>query len=139
MRVSQAMSAGVLSIGPSHTLRQAAMLMATRRIGAAVVMDPDNSGIGILTERDILHALAAGKDPDVEVAADHLTSELVYAVPEWTLEDAAHAMVRGGFRHLVVLSNNEVVGIISVRDIVRVWSEQATSLSSATTTAGLTE
>lgn len=123
MQVSNAMSTEVLTIGPSHTLRQAAQLMVERGVGSAVVFDPDNSGFGILTERDVLRALARGGDPDAEIAANHLTSDLVYAGPGWTLDDAALAMVRGGFRHLVVLDDSEVAGILSVRDIVRVWSQ----------------
>lgn len=129
MQVSEAMSTRVLTIGPGHTLRQASALMAERRVGAAVVMDPDRAGIGILTERDILHAIADDKDPDIEIAADHLTKDLVYAVPQWTLDEAAIAMVRGGFRHLVVLSDDDVAGIISVRDIVRAWTTQSATPS----------
>ncbi|MGH3645852.1 MAG: CBS domain-containing protein [Micromonosporaceae bacterium] len=124
MRVRDAMSTVVLSIGPDHTLRQAARLMSTRKVGAAVVIDPDSFGIGIITERDLLDALGAGQDPEVERASAHLTRDLVFAGPDWTLEEAAAAMVRGGFRHLIVIENDEVAGIISVRDIVRVWSQQ---------------
>lgn len=122
MQVRDAMSTVVLSIGPDHTLRQAAKLMADRRVGAAVVIDPDSFGIGIITERDLMASIGAGHDPDVERASSHLTRDLVFAGPDWTLQDAAAAMVRGGFRHLVVIDADEVAGIISVRDIVRVWS-----------------
>jgi len=120
------MSHLVLSIGPAHTLRQAARMMSARRIGAAVVIDPEHAGIGILTERDILDSIAAGEDPDAELAAQHRTEDLVFASPEWTLEDAAAAMTRGGFRHLIVLENNEVAGLLSMRDIVRCWTVAGT-------------
>jgi len=126
MRVQEAMSQAVLVVGPDHTLRQVAVLMTQRRVGSAVVMDPDSEGIGIMTERDILRALGLGLDPDTERASSHLTWDVVYASPEWTLDEAAAAMVRGGFRHLVVLNDGEVMGVISVRDIVRVWSQQGT-------------
>ncbi|MFD0165253.1 cyclic nucleotide-binding/CBS domain-containing protein [Streptomyces decoyicus] len=122
MHVKDAMSTVVLTIGPAHTLRQAAQLMAARRIGAAVVLDNDNSGIGILTERDILNSLGAGENPDRETAQTHTTSDVVFAAPDWTLDDAADAMVRGGFRHLIVLNDHEPVGVVSVRDIIRCWS-----------------
>ncbi|MFI0149487.1 cyclic nucleotide-binding/CBS domain-containing protein [Streptomyces lydicus] len=122
MYVKDAMSTVVLTIGPAHTLRQAAQLMAARRIGAAVVLDNDNSGIGILTERDILNSLGAGESPDRETAQAHTTSDVVFAAPDWTLEEAAEAMVRGGFRHLIVLNDHEVVGVVSVRDIIRCWA-----------------
>ena len=116
------MSSVVLTIGPAHTLRQAARMMAARHVGAAVVSDPEHAGIGILTERDILNSVAAGEDPDAELAAQHRTEELTYATPDWTLEDAAAAMVRGGFRHLVVVEGHDVAGLLSMRDIVRCWT-----------------
>ncbi|GAA3375316.1 CBS domain-containing protein [Streptomyces sannanensis] len=122
MLVRDAMSTMVLTIGPAHTLRQAARLMAARHVGAAVVLDPDTSGLGILTERDILNSLGRGQNPDLERAAAHTTTDVVFAAPVWTLDEAAHAMTRGGFRHLVVLDNDGPVGIVSVRDIIRCWA-----------------
>jgi CBS domain-containing protein len=127
MQVREGMSPRVLSVGPGHTLRQAASQMAARGVGAAVVIDPDGMGPGIVTERDILISLGRGEDPDTEKVADHLTSELVFAGPEWSLEQAAVAMVRGGFRHLIVIEGGETVGILSVRDIVRVWTDDGAS------------
>ena len=124
MLVRDAMTPTVVSIGPTHTLRQAAKLMAGRNVGAAVVVDPDSDGPGILTERDVLRALADGQDPDTELAGDHLTPDAVVATPNWGLDEAAAAMLKGGFRHLVVCDGDEVVGVLSVRDVVRVWSEQ---------------
>jgi CBS domain-containing protein len=119
--VASAMSTEVLSVGPGHTLRQVAVVMASAKVGSAVVHDTDGAGVGIITERDILRSVAADEDLDVETAGDHQTSEVVFAAPTWTLSEAADAMKRGGFRHLVVLHDGEVAGIISVRDIVRAW------------------
>ena len=124
MLVRQAMTTVALTVGPQHTLRQTARLMATRKVGSAIVVDPDGPGLGIITERDVLYAIGAGLDPDVELTADHQTADVVYARPDWTVTEAAAAMMRGGFRHLVVLDDDDVLGVISVRDIVRVWSEQ---------------
>ncbi|MGP3926675.1 MULTISPECIES: CBS domain-containing protein [unclassified Streptomyces] len=121
MLVRDAMSTVVLTIGPTHTLRQAARLMSARRVGAAVVLDTDTSGLGILTERDILNSVGAGQDPDRETAHAHTTTDVVFAAPEWTLEEAAAAMTRGAFRHLIVLDDREPVGVVSVRDIIRCW------------------
>jgi CBS domain-containing protein len=123
MRVRDGMSTTVLSIGPDHTLREAARLMSERRIGAAVVRDPDGQGPGILTERDILDSIGAGQDPAAERVRDHLTADIVFAAPDWSLEEAAVAMVRGRFRHLVVTEGGEIAGILSVRDIVRCWTD----------------
>jgi CBS domain-containing protein len=121
MRVRDAMTKPVLAVGPDHTLRQVAERMAGRRVGSVIVMDPDSEGIGILTERDMLNAVAAGLDLDTERVGAHLTREVVYAGPDWTLPEAADAMARGGFRHLVVMDGADVLGVISVRDIMRVW------------------
>jgi CBS domain-containing protein len=123
MQVRDGMSKVVLTIGPGHTLHQAAALMAKRNVGAAVVIDPDGAGPGILTERDILHSVAQGQDPDSELVGDHLTADLVFAAPDWSLEEAAAAMVKGGFRHLVVVEGGAPSGIISVRDVVRCWTD----------------
>jgi CBS domain-containing protein len=127
MHVRDGMSTLVLTVGPGHTLRQAAASMAERGVGAAVVLDPDAMGPGIITERDILISLGRGENPDIEKVADHLTAELVFASPEWSLEQAAVAMVRGGFRHLVVVDQGETAGILSVRDIVRCWTDDGAS------------
>jgi len=123
MHVRDGMSDVVLTIGPSHTIRAASRLMAERKVGAALVVDPDGAGPGILTERDVLESVARGQDPDAECASDHLTADIVSAAPEWSLEEAAVAMIRGGFRHLVVIDGGDIVGVVSMRDIVRCWTE----------------
>jgi CBS domain-containing protein len=122
MQVREGMSSAVLTIGPGHTLHEAAKAMSQRRVGAAVVMDPDQPGPGIITERDLLESVAAGQNPDQERVADHLSANLTFAAADWSLERAAEAMVRGGFRHLVVMDGGEIVGILSMRDIVRCWT-----------------
>jgi CBS domain-containing protein len=127
MRVREGMSTVVLTVGPHHTLRQASAAMAERGVGAAVVNDPEGMGPGIITERDVLLSLGRGEDPDTERVADHLTADLVFAAPDWSLEQAAVAMVRGGFRHLVVISGGGTAGILSVRDIVRCWTDDGAS------------
>jgi len=131
MKVRDGMTTLVLTIGPAHTLREAARLMSVRRVGAAVVIDGEHAGIGILTERDILDSVGAGQDPDSERAAAHRTADVIFASPEWTLEQAAVTMVQAGFRHLVVIEANEVIGLLSMRDIVRCWSGAATPAGAA--------
>jgi CBS domain-containing protein len=123
MHVRDGMTQVVLSVGPHHTLREAAGLMAKRQVGAAVVMDPDGMGPGIITERDVLMSVGAGADPDAERVGTHMSSDVVVAAPEWSLEEAAVAMVRGSFRHLVVTEHGEVCGLLSMRDIVRCWTD----------------
>jgi CBS domain-containing protein len=139
MKVRDGMTSAVLTVGPAHTLREASRQMSARRVGAAVVTDPEHAGIGILTERDVLDSVGAGQDPDTEVVADHRTSDVVFASPDWTLEQAAAAMVRGNFRHLVVLDNQDVVGLLSMRDIVRSWSQAAAASAAASGSPGARE
>jgi CBS domain-containing protein len=128
VQVRDGMSGVVLTVGPGHTLREAAQAMAERSVGAAVVIDPDQPGPGIITERDVLQSIGAGQDPAVECVSDHLSSGLTFAAPDWSLERAAEEMVRGNFRHLVVVDGGELAGIVSMRDIVRCWvSDGATS------------
>jgi CBS domain-containing protein len=128
MQVRDGMSKVVLTINPGHTLRDAASAMAERGVGGAVVIDPEQPGPGIVTERDILQSIGKGQNPDRELVADHLSPELTFASPDWSLERAAEAMVRGGFRHLVVVEGGDMVGVLSMRDIVRCWvTEGATS------------
>jgi CBS domain-containing protein len=128
MQVRAGMSEVVLTVNPGHTLRDAARAMADRGVGAAVVIDPEQPGPGIVTERDLLQSIGRGENPDEELVRDHLSPQLTFAAPEWSLERAAEAMVRGGFRHLVVVDGGEMSGVLSMRDIVRCWvSDGATS------------
>ena len=135
MKVRDGMTALVLTIGPAHTLREAARLMSARRVGAAVVTDDQQAGVGILTERDILDSIGAGQDPDAELAAGHRTVDVVFASPEWTLQQAAETMVRSGFRHLVVVEGHDVEGLLSMRDIVRCWTSAEAARPQPVTTS----
>jgi CBS domain-containing protein len=122
MQVRDGMSPTVLTVGPAHTLREAARLMSERKVGAAIVLDPEAPGPGIITERDLLDSLGQGQSPDEERVADHLSAKLTFAAPDWSLERAAEEMVKGGFRHLVVIDGGETIGVLSMRDIVRCWT-----------------
>lgn len=124
MQVKDGMSSLVVTVGPGHTLREAARLMAERKVGAAVVVDPDSPGPGIITERDILLAVAGEQDPGLELVGDHLTNNLIVAAPDWSLERAAEAMIEGGFRHLLVVDGADLSGVLSMRDIVRCWTSE---------------
>lgn len=128
MEVRDGMSEVVLTVGPSHTLREAARMMVEKRTGAALVEDDERPVPCIVTERDLLESIGHGQDPDVERVADHMSEGVVAAEPSWSLEHAASEMSTRGIRHLVVFDAGELVGILSIRDIVRVWtSDGATS------------
>lgn len=128
MEVREGMSTVVVTVGPQHTLREAARRMAAAKVGSAVVLDPDAPGPAIVTERDILNAVGRDRDLESERVGDHLGAGLITAAPDWSLEQAAAQMIRGGIRHLIVVDGGELVGVLSMRDIVRCWtSEGATS------------
>jgi CBS domain-containing protein len=119
MQIGDGMTSDVLTIEPRRTLREAARAMVERNCGSAVVMDPEAPTPGIITERDLLRSLGEGQDPDSEVVSDHLTAEGTFAERDWSIEQAADAMLSGGFRHLVVMDGSEPIGVISMRDVVR--------------------
>ncbi|MGH2981118.1 MAG: CBS domain-containing protein [Solirubrobacterales bacterium] len=128
MQVKEGMSPVVLAVGPGHTLREAASKMAEKKTGAALVLDEESPAPRIITERDVLLSVGSGQDPDTERVADHMSDSVIAAAPDWSLERAASEMSRRGIRHLVVYDGPELVGVLSMRDIVRVWTtEGATS------------
>jgi CBS domain-containing protein len=131
MQVRDGMSDVVLTVGPSHTLREAATMMVEKGTGAALVTDDERPVPCIVTERDILNSLGRGEDPDSERVGEHMSEGVVAASPEWSLEHAASEMSTRGIRHLVVFDEGDLVGILSIRDIVRVWT-------SAGATSGMT-
>ena len=125
VKVREAMTERVMTIAPERSLREAAQFLTKHKIGAAVIIDPEQPGPGIITERDIVRALGSGGDPDGERVCDHLTSRATFADADWSLEEAADAMAEGGFRHLVVVGEGDVAGIISMRDIIHVWRPES--------------
>jgi signal-transduction protein with cAMP-binding, CBS, and nucleotidyltransferase domain len=128
MQVKDGMSPVVLTVGPGHTLREAASKMVEKKTGAAIVIDEESPAPRIITERDLLLSVGTGEDPDSERVGDHMSDSVIAAAPDWSLERAATEMSRRGIRHLVVYEGPDLVGVLSMRDIVRVWtSEGATS------------
>lgn len=128
MEVRQGMSGVILTIGPGHTLREAARLMTDKGVGAAIVVDEDAPGPGILSERDVLTSIGKGEDPDTERVEDHMSDTVITATPDWSLERAATEMSHRRIRHLVIVDGGEISGVLSMRDIMRVWtSDGATS------------
>jgi signal-transduction protein with cAMP-binding, CBS, and nucleotidyltransferase domain len=122
------MSNVILTVGPGHTLREAAQRMTEKGVGAAVVIDEEQPAPAIVSERDILISIGHGEDPDKELVGAHMSESVISAAPDWSLERAAMEMAKRHIRHLVIVEQGELIGVLSMRDIVRVWtSDGATS------------
>ena len=122
MQVREGMSEVVLPSDPATLCarRPRRWSAGRRRCGRA---RPGRPGPGGDHRAGRPHLVAAGEDPDTERVADHLTSKLTFASPEWSLERAADCDDPRGFRHLVVVESGELAGILSMRDIVRCWTK----------------
>src|SRR5689334_14651276 len=94
VKVRDAMTGDVLTMTPGRSLRDAAKFMADHNVGAVVIMDPEQPGPGIFTERDLVRSIGKGESPDDEHVAEHLTSHAAFADIEWDLEEAADTMAK---------------------------------------------
>jgi CBS domain-containing protein len=117
------MSRGLLSVEPQLSLTETAELMVSRDVGAVLVMAGDRL-VGILTERDVLRAVARGIDKDT-VVADWMTADPETMDSDESTQHAAVLMIHGGFRHLPLTEGGEVVGMLSIRDLMRVVLEDS--------------
>lgn len=131
MEVRDGMSEVVLTVGPGHTLREAARLMTERHVGAAIVLDEQWPGPRVISERDVIQSIGKGEDPDREVVGEHMSGSIITAPPDWSLERAASEMARRKVRHLLVVDSGDLIGVLSMRDVMRVWT-QAGATSSMT-------
>ncbi|HEV8652144.1 MAG TPA: CBS domain-containing protein [Actinomycetes bacterium] len=117
MKVRDVASSAVVAVGPGHSLREATRVMAKHGVGSAVVQDVEQL-VGILTERDVLNAVATGAEPDETSVQDIMTGDVVTVGPDWDLVEAAGEMARRRIRHLVVYEGGQLLGILSVRDVL---------------------
>lgn len=107
----------VVSIAPDRPLREAARTMDERGVGSIVVFEED-ALVGILTERDLMRTMADGVDPDAATVKEHMTTEVVTAGADWEVYEAAAEMTDQHIRHLVVTGGGDVLGVLSVRDVL---------------------
>ncbi len=112
----------LLTVEPSATLRRAAKVMTDRGVGCAVVIENEKVA-GIITERDILRAIASDQKIDVTTVDAIMTRDVVSGAPGWDILRAAQAMTEGGFRHLLVMEMDDPVGIVSLRDLLDSMAE----------------
>jgi len=110
----------VVTIEPTATLAAAAELLAERRIGAVLVLGPDRHVAGILSERDIVRSIAAGgAEALVEPVSRTMTSKVISCAPSDALTGIMEQMTKGKFRHMPVIEQGKLVGIISIGDVVK--------------------
>ncbi len=110
----------VISVDPSATVREIAEIISSRRIGAVLVLDGEGLVAGIVSERDVVKALAAHGDGVLAMRADALmTRDVVTATMNTTVDEAMEIMDAGYFRHLPVIDKGKLAGIISIRDLVK--------------------
>lgn len=112
----------LLTVDPSATLRRAAKVMTDRGVGCAVVIQKEKV-VGIVTERDILTAIANDQIMDDTTVEQVMTRDVVSGAPGWDILKAANAMTEGGFRHLLVMEMDDPVGIVSLRDLLDCMAE----------------
>jgi CBS domain-containing protein len=117
MKVRDVASSAVVAVGPAQSLREATQLMAKHRVGSAVVQDAEQL-VGILTERDVLNAVASGAEAETVTVQDIMTADVVTVGPDWDLVEAAAEVARRRIRHLVVYEGGQLLGVLSVRDVL---------------------
>jgi CBS domain-containing protein len=116
------MTEDVLGVAPEDTLGEVAAKMVDRGVGAVVVKDFGRI-IGVLTERDIMRAVAARTHSSDARVREWMTSDPITASADTDVEDAGRTMLENGFRHLPVVDGEQAVGIVSIRDVVA-WELQ---------------
>lgn len=122
MQIGALANRNLVTVGPGHSLADAARRMSEARVGSAVV----NSEVpGIITERDLLYAMAAGADFATTPVSDYATANAITGSESWDVLKAARCMQEGGFRHLIVLDEQGgVSGMLSLRDLVETLLDQ---------------
>lgn len=121
-RVSSIMSTLAITVEPQASLREVAGVLRDANIGAVVVLAPGHP-MAVISERDIVRALADGADPDAIWAADVGTEEPRYVTPSHPVPRLAEEMLAAGVRHMPVVDDNEVVGMVGARDALRSLTE----------------
>ena len=121
--VQRHMSADLLTVDAAAPIVGVAQRMADRNVGAVLVLE-DGRLAGIMTERDLMRAVARGLRDDA-VVGECMTTDPDTIAPDDTIEHAAVLMIHGGYRHLPVVDGDDVVGVLSIRDLVQVVVEDS--------------
>ena len=120
MQVRNIMKSPVITIEPDQSVRAAAQVMRDHNIGSVIVAR-SGQPLGILTERDVLHAAAQNPNLDTTTVSQHMTAPLVTAATGWDVTVAATEMTHRQIRHLVVVEQDQPLGVVSLRDVLSVF------------------
>lgn len=124
-RILAAKGRDVVTTQPHRTLAEVAALLTARKIGAAVVTDAQGSILGVVSERDILNAVGNGGAAALEDAVSkHMTSEVLTTYEDETVDSTMEKMTHRRCRHLPVVENGKLAGIVSIGDVVKYRLEQ---------------
>jgi CBS domain-containing protein len=129
MQIGPVVSRALLQVAPQESIAEAARQMTARKVGSAIVMTDE--GPGIITERDVLRAVASGGNLEAARVEEYMTHNAITAFADWDLREAAQRMAEGGFRHLIVLSpGGQVEGILSIRDLLMALLRESNPIAS---------
>lgn len=117
MRVRDLASKKVVEVGPQQSVREASVAMWDNKVGSVVIQE-NGDLVGILTERDILKAMATSMDADQTPVADLMTRDVITVGPDWEVYEAAAEMSARKIRHLILFEDGKVVGVLSIRDLL---------------------
>lgn len=115
----------LVSVAPTTTLRTVATVLTDHEVGAVVVQPSLDTPAGIVSERDLAAALANGLDPDITIAVEVMTTELITVEPSESIDDAIARVLAHRIRHLAIVDGDEVVGLVSARDLLAILAAQA--------------
>jgi CBS domain-containing protein len=123
-RILSTKSREIITIQPDQSIRQAVALLAKHNIGVLVVVDEAGKLVGILSERDIVRRAAQDENLFIQPVSEVMTRRVVTGVPQDDIAQVMHTMTERRFRHLPILRDGELIGIISIGDIVKVQRDE---------------
>ncbi len=109
----------IITIEPEQTLREAAVLLSQHNIGALIVVNDANAPIGILSERDIVRKLGQSADVSTALVGETMTANIITGLPDDDLMSVSHTMTERRFRHLPIVVNDQLIGMISIGDVLK--------------------
>ena len=133
--VEESMSSHVLTVGPDETLERGAQAMMERRVGSAMVVRGSDF-VGIVTERDVLRAVAHGRVPWSTRIEEVMTADPICVPPQTEIAEAIRVMIEGGFRHLPIVKEGQLLGLVSLRELLKASALPAYGLAHPESKAG---